>query len=147
MKNNDFTKDIHLRWSDMDPNFHARHSVYYDFAAQIRTEFLFSHGLTAKEMSENNIGPILFREEAVFRKELRYGDKLTINLLSTKLRRDGSRFSVRHEIKREGEVCATVTVDGAWIDTTKRKLTVPPEVVFKTFDAMPKSEDFEWQEG
>lgn len=138
---------VHLRWSDMDPNFHVRHSVYYDFAAQCRTDFLIQHGLTASVMAENNIGPILFREEAIFRKELRFGDDLTINFMATRLRRDGSRFSFRHEIKRGEEVCAIVNVDGAWMNTQQRKLGPPPQVALDVLHTMPKADDFEWQDG
>jgi acyl-CoA thioester hydrolase len=67
-----------------------------------------------------------------------------MNLESYRLKKDGSRFSIQHLLMRGDTMCAKVTVEGAWIDTIKRKLTVPPEVVFKAFDAMPKAEDFEW---
>ena len=36
----DFIKEIQVRWSDLDPNFHLRHSVYYDWGAYCRIEFL-----------------------------------------------------------------------------------------------------------
>jgi acyl-CoA thioesterase FadM len=29
-----FSKELSFRWSDLDPNFHVRHSAYYDFGAQ-----------------------------------------------------------------------------------------------------------------
>jgi acyl-CoA thioester hydrolase len=141
-----FERALQLRWSDMDPNMHIRHSVYYDFGAQIRTEYLYENGLTPQLMMKHNIGPVLFREEAMFRKELRFGDDLVMNLMVVRLKKDGSRFSIRHEIKKEGRVCATLNIDGAWIDQLERKLTVPPEIVFRAFDRMPKAEDFEWVE-
>ncbi len=137
---------IQLRWSDMDPNFHVRHSVYYDFAAQCRTLYLFKHGLNAKVMMENNFGPILFREEAIFKKELKFGDELIIDFKASKLRRDGSRFSFQHKIMKGEEVCAIINVDGAWMDTQKRKLTAPPEIAYKVLDEMPKTENFEWDD-
>ncbi|MND75580.1 hypothetical protein D3C80_672060 [compost metagenome] len=96
-------------------------------------------------MIEKHFGPVLFREEAVFRKEIRSGDKLAINVKLQKLREDHSRFTMIHEIKREdGTLCAKITVDGAWMDTHLRKLTAPPEEVVQMTDAMPKAEDFEW---
>lgn len=141
-----FERPLQLRWSDLDPNFHVRHSVYYDFAAQLRTEFLISQGLTPMIMQQENFGPILFREEALFRKELHFGDELTINLFATKLKRDSSRFSFRHQIMRGEEVCAVVNIDGAWINTIKRKLTAPPAIGREVMEALPKAEDFEWQD-
>jgi acyl-CoA thioester hydrolase len=35
-----FTIPLDIRWSDLDPNFHLRHSVYYDYGAFARVQFL-----------------------------------------------------------------------------------------------------------
>ncbi len=141
----EFKLPIQLRWSDLDPNFHMRHSVFYDFGAAARMEFLMANGLSPAVMQQMNFGPILFREEAVFRREIRYGDQYFINVLMTKLRRDFSRFSFRHEITRDdGTLCAVINVDGAWIDTQLRKLARPPELVGQMSEKTPKSADFEW---
>ena len=139
-----YEQTVSLRWSDMDPNFHARHSMYYDLGAQQRMEFLIEHGLTPAVMMKNNFGPILFREEAIFRKEIHFGDDLRIALYISKMRRDCSRWSIKHILKKGDELCAEITVDGAWIDTVKRKLTVPPQLAEDVFELMPKSEDFKW---
>ncbi len=64
-----YIKNAEMRWSDLDPNFHLRHSVYYDFGAYCRICFLFDNGVTDKLMKELEIGPILFREECVFKRE------------------------------------------------------------------------------
>ncbi len=137
--------NISLRWSDFDANMHLRHSAYYDFGATARLDFFNAQGLSYALMQEVNIGPILFREEALFKREVRLGDELSINILVTKLRRDYSRFSFRHEITREdGTLCAILNVDGAWLDTKLRKLTLPPESVVKSMENALKSEDFAW---
>lgn len=141
----EFKIPVSLRWADLDPNFHLRHSVYYDFGATARIEFLATLGITTKLMAEHHFGPILFREEAVFRREVRPGDELFINVLVTKLRRDGSRFSFRHELTRaDGTLCAVMNVDGAWIDTQRRKLTAPPPMVAEAMEHAQRSDDFEW---
>jgi acyl-CoA thioester hydrolase len=145
MTNNEFRIPVSLRWADFDPNFHLRHSVYYDFGATARVEFLAAHGISTKLMLEQHFGPILFREEAIFRKEVRPGESLFINVLVTKLRRDSSRFSFRHELTRaDGTICAVMNVDGAWLDTQLRKLTAPPPFVAEAMENAAKSEDFEW---
>lgn len=141
----EYKKPMDLRWSDLDPNYHLRHSVYYDFAAQIRTAFLEEHGLTIRQMQELHLGPVLFREEGIFRREVRFGEHTTINLQLFRLKKDYSRFSFRHEIvKEDGTHCAIINVDGAWMDTRTRKLTVPPELGKEMIDAVPKAEGFEW---
>ncbi|WEK38090.1 MAG: thioesterase family protein [Candidatus Pseudobacter hemicellulosilyticus] len=141
----EYRKAIDVRWSDLDPNFHVRHSVYYDHGAYCRICFLEENGLNAALMSELRFGPILFREECVFRKEIRLGDTLHINLQLVRAKRDQSRWSIRHQLFKNGTVLAAVlNVDGAWINTDLRKLASPPEKVLQVFSGMPRSEDFEW---
>ena len=140
-----FIKPIDIRWSDLDPNFHLRHSVYYDYAAYCRISFFESYGLPTGRMQELQYGPILFREEAVFRKEVRMGDQLTIDLQVVKSRKDFSRWTIRHQlIKNENMLSAVITVDGAWINTELRKLSTPPPELVTVFDQMPKAEEFAW---
>lgn len=142
---NEFSRIVQLRWSDLDPNFHIRHSVYYDWGAFCRVEFLNQYGLTSKVMQELMFGPILFREECVFRKEIRSGDEIKINLEIIRSRQDFSRWSIRHHItKADGTICSVLTVDGAWMDVMKRKLASPPEKVLEVFGQMPRAADFEW---
>ena len=143
---NEFSKIMQVRWSDLDPNFHLRHSVYYDWGAFCRVEFLNEYGLTADVMMKLQFGPILFREECVFRKEIRSGDEVKISLVVTKSRKDYSRWSIEHRITKNGDtLCAVLTVDGAWMNVRERKLMSPPEKVVEVFDQMPKGEGFEWQ--
>lgn len=140
-----YIKSVEVRWSDLDPNFHLRHSVYYDYGAYCRIAFLDAHGLTAAFMAQNNLGPVLFREECVFRKEIRLGDVVTIDLHLLKAAADQSRWSIQHHIyKNSDTLAAIITVDGAWINTQLRKLAAPPEQVLHVFNNMPRAEGFEW---
>jgi acyl-CoA thioester hydrolase len=140
-----YIKTIDIRWADLDPNFHLRHSIYYDYGAFSRISFLEEHGLDAAFMTQHKFGPILFREECVFRKEIRLGDSITIDLQLAKARKDQSRWTIQHRIVKNGDILAAIiTLDGAWIDVLQRKLTAPPESARDVFDKMPKSEEFEW---
>lgn len=140
-----FSMPVQVRWSDLDPNFHLRHSVYYDWAAMCRIEYLQQEGLTPALMQKLQFGPIIFREECVFRKEIKYGDKVSINLKLVKGRRDYSRWTIMHEIKKQEDVlCAVVTIDGAWLNVVERKLFIPPAEVVQVFEKMPPGEDFQW---
>ena len=142
---NEFVKSIEVRWADLDPNFHVRHSVYYDWGAYSRICFFQAQGVTTSILLEHSLGPILFREECIFRKEIHFSDKLNIDLQLIKSRDDYSRWSIRHSIyKNTDTLAAIITVDGAWIDTLKRKLAVPPAIAVNMIAEMPKSPDFEW---
>lgn len=139
-----FTQRLSLRWSDLDPNFHLRHSVYYDFGAQARIQVLNEVGITAQVMQEQHFGPILFREECIFRKEIRFDDVIVIDTKLSKLRNDFARWSFRHTLVRQSdnELCATLLLDGAWMDTKLRKLSVPPAIAVEALSKFPRTEDF-----
>lgn len=138
-----FSKQLSFRWSDLDPNFHLRHSAYYDFGAQHRVEILEQLGLTLRVMQAEHIGPILFREECVFRKEIKLSDIITIQTKLSKMNADASRWSIVHELYRDEVLCAVITVDGAWMDTKLRKLASPtPQIVMDSLSAFPKTDHF-----
>ncbi|MDB5222442.1 MAG: thioesterase [Chitinophagaceae bacterium] len=140
-----YKKSVEVRWSDMDPNFHVRHSIYYDWGAFCRISFLHEHGLTPEALTQYQIGPILFREECIFKKEIRLDDKVEVNVMLLKCNKDATRWSMVHEIwKNKTVLAAVITIDGAWIDLTKRKLGTPPQVVIDGFDLMPKAPGFTW---
>jgi acyl-CoA thioester hydrolase len=141
----EFSRNIQVRWSDLDPNFHVRHSIYYDWGAFVRVEFLNEYGLNYEVMQELKFGPILFREECVFRREVLSGDEIRMNLQLLRSKKDFSRWSIQHQLtKADGILCAVLTVDGAWMDVVRRKLSSPPEKVHEVFAQMPKSQPFEW---
>ena len=130
-------------WSQLDPNQHMRHSAYADFGAQARLTMLESLGLKPTELFAYNIGPILFREELFYRREIGINDSVKVTCELIKSRADGSRWSIRHEIFRgDGVKAATIIADGAWIDTVKRKLAVLPAELSELFMKTPKSADY-----
>lgn len=144
---NIFKTPIQVRWSDLDPNAHLRHSVYYDWGAMCRVLYFNEHKLTTSVMHQIQVGPVLFREECVFRKEIRFGEEVTIDLQLVKAKRDLSRWSIRHTIRKGEDIeSAILTVEGAWIDLTKRKLTAAPQIILDVFQAMPHRDDFIWDE-
>jgi acyl-CoA thioester hydrolase len=98
-----YIKPLEIRWSDLDPNFHVRHSVYYDFGAFVRIAFLNEHGLTPAFMLKHQFGPILFREECVFKREIRMGEQLTMDVQLLKARPDHSRWTIQHRIMKNGD--------------------------------------------
>lgn len=140
-----YKKYPEVRWADLDPNFHMLHSKYYDLGAYVRMCFLTEHGITPAAMVQHQLGPILFREECVFKKEIKFGDKVEIDFVMLKCKKDGSRWTMQHHIVTNGEILAAIlTVDGAWMNTLKRKLATPPEDFARAFDEIPRADNFEW---
>jgi acyl-CoA thioester hydrolase len=92
-----------------------------------------------------HIGPILFREEAIFKREIKFEDKIVADIEVTHATEDFARWSLRHSIYKDDDIlCAVLNLDGAWIDIVKRKLAVPNEYVQNIFRNFPRSADFEW---
>ncbi len=140
-----FSLPIQVRWSDIDQNRHLRHSAYYDYGATVRIACFSEHGLTNLKFESLHIGPILFREEAVFKREVKFEDKIIADIEVTRATEDFARWSLRHNIyKDDGTLCAILNLDGAWIDIVKRKLAIPNEYVQAIFRDFPRAKDFEW---
>jgi acyl-CoA thioester hydrolase len=137
-----YRQAIGLRWADLDPNGHVRHSVYYDWGAMARVSYLERKGVGLAWMAANRIGPVLFREEARFLRELRLGDELEIDLQIAGASADGRKWKMRHQILRGAEVAAIIEVDGAWLDLRARKIVVPPEDIARAFADVTRTDDF-----
>ncbi len=140
-----FVLPVQIRWSDLDPNFHIKHAVYYEWGALCRMEFLRKNGIPLSKMQELEIGPILFREECIFKKEVKLENQVTIGLQLLKAKKDFSRWSVKHEIKKENEILAAVlSVDIAWMSRITRRLAVLPAEYLNAFENIPKADGFHW---
>lgn len=140
-----YRKKANIRWSDLDPNYHLRHTAYYDLAAQFRTEFLYTQGLSVELFLRHKINPILLREEGVFRREVRYGQDIEMLFELKSLSEDGLKYEIIVSFFRceDNILCASVTILGAWLDLSTRKLTPPPAAVAEIIEKMPKHKDFE----
>lgn len=139
---NPITIKSDIRWADIDANFHVLHSRYYDYCADARMKALQSGGITMQLIQQHGVGPVLLREECVFKRELKFGDAIEIRIFLQKATDDFSRWSFVNEIwKNNDTLAAVVTVDGAWIDVAKRKLVAPPDVFQEVFKQLPKAEN------
>lgn len=140
---NSYIKNIEIRWSDLDPNFHVLHSKYYDIGAYSRMSFFTEQGITVPLMQQHQVGPILLREECIFKKEIKFGDEITVSLYLDKISHDHRKWTMHHEIwKNKDTLAAFITIDGAWMNTQLRKLTSPPGIFMKCFDIIPKTPGF-----
>jgi acyl-CoA thioester hydrolase len=132
------------KWSDFDPNRHMRHTAYNEYAAEVRVRYFAEQNFSINDFIKHNLGPILFTEETSFRKEIHLGENITVNIKLSGLSANNERWKITHEVFNEaGKLSAVIKVYGAWIDLTKRKLTVPPIEAKNLFLHAEKTEDFE----
>jgi acyl-CoA thioester hydrolase len=125
---------VNLRWSDLDPNFHLKHSSYYDLATQHRMDMLQHYGLTLDDMEAGQFAPILTREECLFYREIKYTDKVFINLKLKEVNEDGSKWTLVHEfVDDQGKKKAQITVEILWFNIKSRRILKPlPDVLSNT---------------
>ena len=134
-----------VRWADLDPNGHMRHTAYNDYCAQARLMYFEDISMPFDHLIKMGVGPILFREDTRFFKEIRMNEEFEVGFTISKLRKDGSKWSFRHNIyTKDGELSAKIDVDGAWLDLAKRKTTVPPTELTDILIDGVMSEDFQW---
>jgi len=140
-----FTREYSVIWANLDPNRHMRHTAYNDYGAQVRLDFFREHGLDVDHMLQLGVGPILFREDTRFLREVHMNERITASVQLSKLRKDGSKWSILHQIfKENGELACTIEVDGAWLDLTKRRTTIPPIQLQEVLLQGPRTDNFEW---
>lgn len=140
-----FKIKFHTKWADFDANKHMRHTAYNDYAAECRVRFLTENGFGIRRFEKDNIGPILFKEETNFFREIKLGEDITVELFLGGMSKNGERFKMFHKIFREdGILAADVKIYAAWLDLNKRKLITPPtDLVEKTLNNLEKVENFE----
>ena len=142
-----FCVPIQVQWLHLDPNSHVRHSAYFDFGAYARIVLFDSLGLSRSALQHHKLGIILFREEALFKREIVFGDIMECHVCVYKATQDFSRWGFSHDlIKSDGTLMATICSDGGFINTDLRKLTHLPTEFIGKMDSVSKSDDFQWIE-
>lgn len=132
------------RWSDFDPNNHMRHTAYNDYAAESRVRLFDAYGLSLTEFNRLRVGPVLFKEETNFYREIGIGDSVTVEVFLKGASKLGERFKFIHKVFRgDGVLSAEIEIYGAWIDLNKRKLTTPPDIILDVLQKLTKTDNFE----
>ncbi len=145
--NPSYSKELHVRWADCDFNGHMRHSAFNDYGAHIRVSMFSEYGLPIEKLMHERIGPVLFREETKFYRELRLNEMFKVDCEIVTMRRNGKIWSMHHHFYNvNNELAAEITVEGAWIDLDKRKVMTPPPEYVEFIYKFPRAKDFVWLE-
>lgn len=147
MSSQSYTKTYEVIWADIDPNRHMRHSVYNDYAAQTRVALFKDYGIPITKIAAMGLGPILFKEETKFFKEIGLSEQITVSCQLAAMRKDGTHWSFIHKIYNEnGDEAAQITVDGAWLNLEKRKLDTPPKELLEITMQFSRTQTFVWMD-
>lgn len=135
---------FHTKWADFDANKHMRHTAYNDYAAECRMRFFKDNGFPIDQFEKHTFGPVLFKEETNFYREIKLGESIEVALYLEGMSEKGERFKMFHKIFREdGVLAAEIKIYAAWIDLIKRKLTKPPVGIINTLNSLERIENFE----
>lgn len=140
----EYKKTFEARWADIDMNGHMRHTAYNDYAAQARVGIFDVFELGMNELAKYGVGPVLFREETKFLKEIRLGQIFNVDTRIKAMNKNFRKWSIVHQVTIDADVAAIITVDGAWLGLKSRKIETPPEQMVKCITDFPKTEDFNW---
>jgi len=141
--NDSYRFDFNVRWADLDPNAHMRHTAYMDYAAQARVGFLAAGGFSLEHFQQLHIGPVLFREETRYLKEVRANERITVTTELSGLSANGKHWRMRHRIfNQRDELACVVDVQGAWLDLATRKITSAPPELLAAMQRAPRTEDY-----
>lgn len=133
-----------VRWADLDANGHLRNTAYSEYATEARLRHLSEGGFPPERFRELGIGPVIFREEARYRREVLLGDAVTLDFRAEGLSEDGSRWRVAHRVCRsDGEVAATLRLEGGWMELEDRNLVRPPPGLLEVLRRVPRTDDYE----
>lgn len=122
-----FSRSFDVRWADVDPNRHLRHSAFADYATHVRLQYLEDQGWAMSRFSSEGIGPVILREETRYKREVELGDVISVDFRVGHMSKCGRKWTViQHITRRDGELCAVCTLDGIWLDLAKRRPLRPP---------------------
>ena len=139
-----FERMLYAGWGDMDFNGHMRNTAFLDRSADVRMMYFAENGFSMREFERRRIGPVIFRDELEYFRELRLLDSVRVTLVMEGLSDDCGKFRMRNEYFRaDGELAARVTSSGAWLDLEKRRLTAPPEDLARVLAQLERAADFE----
>jgi acyl-CoA thioester hydrolase len=138
-----FEQRFRVGWGDVDGNGHMSNTAFLDRAADTRMLFFADHGFPVARLAAEHLGPVIVRDELVYRRELRLLEEFTVDVELVGISSDGSRFQLGNTFHHPaGEVAAVVTSEGVWFDLDKRRPRPPPPELDSVQRAIPRGDRF-----
>ncbi|MGE5626372.1 MAG: acyl-CoA thioesterase [Bacillota bacterium] len=138
-----YAKRFLVRWADLDPNAHMRHSAYADYGAQARVGFLAENGFGLHHFHKLHLGPVLFREDLKYLREIRANEEIRVTCEAAGLSPNRKHWRIRHRLYRQdGELACIIDCQGAWFDLASRKVVPAPPELEAVMQKMPKTADY-----
>jgi acyl-CoA thioester hydrolase len=138
-----FEQRFRVGWGDVDGNAHMSNAAFLHRAADTRFAFFASHGFAGDRFAANRLGPVIAKDQLVYRRELRLMEEYTVNLELVGLSSDGIRFHLRNTFRTDaGDLAAVVDSEGVWFDLDARRPRAPPGDLDALQRTAPRASDF-----
>lgn len=119
-----FEIQVKVRTYELDANGHVNHAVYHQYGEIARTALAEAAGVT-EGLIKQGIGVVMLESHIRFRRELRYGDEVTVSCVAEI--GDGKVFRMNNEIRKaDGTLSAEIQSTLGLMDLEKRKLVPDP---------------------
>jgi acyl-CoA thioester hydrolase len=129
-----FSKEIELRFSDMDMYGHLNHAKYFTLMEAARTELFLEDFLKLKE---DNIFLLITDVECSYKRPVSLGDKLIIDMIFYQISR--TRFEGKYVLHNgNGLVYAEAKTTLACFDANKGKSCEVPQMLKEKFEEVNK---------
>ena len=140
---NHFEQRFRVGWSDQDGNAHMGSASYLGYASDTRMHYFTEHGFTMARFASEKFGPVVVRDELIYRRELRLMDDFAVDFELVGISENGIRFRVRNTFRTASEdVAASVTSEGVWFDLEHRRPRIPPSELDTLMRALVRAADF-----
>lgn len=140
---NRFRRNFQVGWGDLDGNGHMANRAFLDRAADTRVFLFAENGFPASRFASERIGPVILRDELVYRKELRLMDEYSVDLEFFGISFDGTRFDVGNTFRTASdEIAAIVRSQGLWFDLETRRPRIPPPELNAVQRRLPHGDGF-----
>src|SRR4030095_15790583 len=144
MEPTEFSRTYAVKWADLDTNGHLRYSVYIDYAVDTQFRSIAEYGYTPERLRVEGFGPVILRMETRYSREVTFDESVVDSLKLAGMSPDGARWKSRHDIvKPNGEMAATIKLEGVWVDVHTRQAIAPPPDLLHILNLIPRTENFE----
>lgn len=139
-----YTRNVEIRWSDLDPNWHVANSAIAQFFIHGRVGYLESIGADSRKLESLQLGPVLLQENFYYLKEIHASDKqVEVKIMNGGYSEDGRFYKLDQELHttRSG-LSVYSSVLFVWMNLITRKIDKLPEEFFHKFQELEQSSDF-----
>jgi Predicted thioesterase len=141
---NEYSRTYEIRWSDIDANGHVNYAAYINAAGDLRYRFFSEHNFPPERFVQLGIGPVYTAIHALFFREVRMGETVTIHYALSGLSPQGGRWKVHHDIlKSNGKKAVSIDLEGTILDLSTRKPVLPTPELLQTFNLIPRAKEVE----